>query len=89
MIQMSAAEFKAKCLKLMDLAKQKHETIVITKRGIPIAKLVPYEEPEACLFDFLKDSVVIKGDIIDPLDETWNLLQPSLVVAATPAPEGS
>ena len=43
MMQISAGEFKAKCLKLMDLAEQKHETVVITKRGIPIAKLVPYE----------------------------------------------
>lgn len=72
MIQISAAEFKTKCLKLMDLAEQKHETIVITKRGTPIAKLIPYEEQETRLFGFLKGSVVIKGDIIESLDEAWD-----------------
>lgn len=72
MIQMSAGEFKAKCLKLMDLAEQKHETIIITKRGTPVAKLVPYEEKLIHLFGFMKGSVTIQGDIIEPLDETWD-----------------
>lgn len=72
MIQMSAGEFKAKCLKLMDLAEQKHETIIITKRGTPVAKLVPYEEKPMHLFGFMKGSVTIQGDIIKPLDETWD-----------------
>ena len=72
MIQMSAGQFKAKCLKLMDLAEQKHETIIITKRGTPIAKLVPYEEKPSHLFGFLKGSVVINGNIIEPLDEPWD-----------------
>lgn len=72
MIQISAGEFKAKCLKLMDLAQQKHETIIITKRGKPIAKLVPYETQAPQIFGFMKDSVMIKGDIIKPLDESWD-----------------
>lgn len=44
MLHIGAGEFKAKCLKLMDLTEQKHETIIITKRGIPVAKLVPYTD---------------------------------------------
>ena len=72
MIQISAGEFKAKCLKLMDLAEQKHETVIITKRGIPVAKLIHYEEKPTRLFGFLKGSVVMKGDIIEPIDETWD-----------------
>ncbi len=71
MIQISASEFKTKCLKLMDLAEQKHETIVITKRGVPIAKLTAYDEKTPFLFGYLKDSVIIKEDIIEPLDEDW------------------
>jgi len=76
MLQMSAAEFKAKCLQLMDLAEQKHETIVITKRGTPIAKLVPYEDKPLHLFGFLKDTVVIKENIIESLEETWDAETP-------------
>ncbi len=39
-----AAEFKAVCLKLMDQVAQSGEEYVITKRGRPVARLVPYEE---------------------------------------------
>lgn len=73
MIQIGAGEFKAKCLKLMDLAEQKHETIVITKRGIPIAKLVPYSEHPSALFGFMKNSMKIKGDIIEPIKDDWDV----------------
>lgn len=76
MIQISAGEFKAKCLKLMDLAEQKHETIVITKRGNPVAKLVPYEEAPSQLFGFLKGSVVIKGDLLESIEERWDAEAP-------------
>jgi len=72
MIQISAGEFKAKCLKLMDIAEQKHETIVITKHGIPVAKLVPYEEKPSRLFGFMKESVIVKGDILEPVGDSWN-----------------
>lgn len=72
MIQISAGEFKAKCLKLMDFAEQKHETIIITKRGLPVAKLVPYEKKPTRLFGFMKGSVTIKGDIIEPIKEDWD-----------------
>ncbi len=72
MIQISAGEFKAKCLKLMDLAEQKHETIIITKRGVPVAKLVPYEDKPLHLFGFLKNSVIVKEDIIKPINENWD-----------------
>lgn len=37
--QITAAEFKAKCLKLMDEVAATGEAIVITKRGKPIARL--------------------------------------------------
>jgi prevent-host-death family protein len=72
MIQMGAGEFKAKCLKLMDLAERKHETIIITKRGIPIAKLIPYSKSPSSLFGFMKNSMKIKENIIDYDQESWD-----------------
>lgn len=72
MIHIGAGEFKAKCLKLMDLTEQKHETIIITKRGIPVAKLVPYTDATPSLFGFMKKSLKVKGDIISPLEEQWD-----------------
>ena len=60
-MQFSAAEFKSKCLKIMDGVNLYHEVIVITKRGKPVAKLVPYSEnPEKSVFGYMKDSVQIK-----------------------------
>lgn len=39
-----ATEFKAKCLSLLDQVSERHETVLISKRGVPIAKLVPLDE---------------------------------------------
>lgn len=72
-MQLSAAEFKAKCLKIMDQVNNFHEEVIITKHGNPIAKLVPYsKKPSKELFGYMKESVQIKGDIIKPIDEAWD-----------------
>ncbi|MEQ8167767.1 MAG: type II toxin-antitoxin system prevent-host-death family antitoxin [Candidatus Eremiobacterota bacterium] len=69
----SAGEFKAKCLSLMDKVKESHEEIIITKYSKPVARLLPVEEePEKPLFGYLKGSVVIEGDIISSLEEEWD-----------------
>jgi prevent-host-death family protein len=41
---MPAGLFKAKCLAIMDEVKAKRQTVLITKHGEPIAKLVPAAE---------------------------------------------
>jgi len=73
-MQISAAEFKAKCLKLMDKVNDYHEEIVITKHGNPVAKLVPFKQkaPKS-IFGFMKDSVKINGNIIEPIEEQWDV----------------
>jgi prevent-host-death family protein len=67
-----AAQFKANCLQLMDYVKEKHSTLVITKHGVPIAKLVPIEKEPVNLFGALKGTVHIQGDIIASIDEPWD-----------------
>jgi prevent-host-death family protein len=42
-----AGEFKARCLQLMEEVAAYGESIVVTKRGRPVARLVPYVEAEA------------------------------------------
>ena len=72
-MHISAGEFKAKCLGLMDKVKESHEEIIITKHNKPVARLLPIEEkPEKPLFGYLKDSVIIEGDIISSLEEEWD-----------------
>ncbi len=39
-MEISAAEFRANCFKILDQVKVTHKEVVITKRGKPIAKLV-------------------------------------------------
>lgn len=75
MLQVPAADFKTHCLHYMDLADQKRETIVITKRGKPVAKLVAYDEEAPELFGRMKGTLVIKGDIIQPIDTEWDVLK--------------
>ena len=46
MKEIGAAEFKAQCLALLDEVDP--EGIIITKRGKPVAKLVPMRDEPAC-----------------------------------------
>ncbi|MDD4890940.1 MAG: type II toxin-antitoxin system Phd/YefM family antitoxin [Phycisphaerae bacterium] len=70
-----AGKFKAKCLKLMDEVNQTREEVVITKRGKPIAKLVPTERLGVKKHKFvgsMAGTVRILGDIVGPTGETWD-----------------
>jgi prevent-host-death family protein len=73
-----AGIFKSQCLALMDEVEATHEPILITKRGKPVAKLVPVElEKKDDLFGRWEGKVRITGDIVSPvfdLDE-WDMLK--------------
>jgi len=67
-----AGEFKAKCLQLIDDVNAEEIGVVITKRGIPMAKLVPFKEPKKLTFRSVVGRcgpIRIVGDIISPLPE--------------------
>lgn len=61
-----AGEFKARCLALLDLVAETGQELVVTKRGKPVARLVPAEAPPS-----LSGSVVWEGDLISPIGEEW------------------
>jgi prevent-host-death family protein len=65
----AAAEFKANCLRLMDEVAQQHQPIIITKRGKPVAKLVPIEQEPIDLFGYMAGTAKICGDIISPIED--------------------
>ncbi len=67
-----AGEFKAKCLRLMDEVAETGESIVITKNGIPVARLAPVIRKPRTLFGALEGAVSVKGDIIAPVDVEWD-----------------
>lgn len=64
-----AADFKANCLRLLDEVAQQRRPIVITKRGKPVAKLVPVETGAVNLFGRMAGSTKICGDIISPIED--------------------
>jgi prevent-host-death family protein len=45
MKSIAAGKFKDRCLKTLDEVAATKSAVVITKRGRPVAKLVPYVEP--------------------------------------------
>ena len=64
MKRMSAGSFKSKCLAVMDEVQAKCETVIITKHGKPVAKLVPVNAEKDEIYDFLAGKGAIVGDII-------------------------
>jgi prevent-host-death family protein len=74
---MPAGQFKAKCLKVMDDVQSTREPVVITKKGRPVAKLVPAEEQCNKLFGCMRDEIEIVGDIVSPVVplEDWEVLR--------------
>jgi len=72
-MEIAAGQFKAQCLKLMDEVQNRREEIIITKHGKPIAKLVPFEEAPVSVLGFLRNTVLTSGDIVSPIDETWEV----------------
>ena len=66
MKRMAAGAFKANCLAVMDEVQAKRETVVITKHGKPVAKLVPVESQGDDIFGFLRGKVAIIGDVVSP-----------------------
>jgi len=70
-----ASEFKAKCLAVLDEVERTRQSVVITKRGKPVAKLVPHAAKKRELWGLLKDELFIEGDIISPIDVEWEALK--------------
>ena len=63
-----ALEFKAKCLALMDEVARTGNKLVITKNGKPVAEFGPHRAQGHNALGILKGNLIIKGDIVSPLD---------------------
>jgi prevent-host-death family protein len=66
MKKMAAGSFKIHCLAVMDEVQAKRETVVITKRGKPVAKLIPADNDSDDIYDFLAGKGSITGDVVSP-----------------------
>ena len=61
---MPAGKFKIHCLRVMDEVQAKRETVVITKYGKPVAKIVPVEQKSDDIYNFMAGKGRIVGDIV-------------------------
>ncbi|MFI5183936.1 MAG: type II toxin-antitoxin system Phd/YefM family antitoxin [Vicinamibacteria bacterium] len=61
MKQIAAAKFKEQCLSILDNVDE--EGLVITKRGRPVAKLIPIRAESAGLIGSLKGKIKIRGNV--------------------------
>ena len=61
MQSIGAAKFKEQCLALLD--ELGGDGLVVTKRGKPVARVLPYRQSEADLIGSLRHKVTVRGDI--------------------------
>jgi len=77
-MKVSAAKFKATCLKLMDRVAATGEEVVITKHGTPIAKLVAAKRsarPRRSVHGCMKGTILYSAPIeaLYSTGEAWNV----------------
>lgn len=72
----AAAQAKARLLELLDTVDTRGETITITKRGRPVAQLVPFPiRPKGSIFGCMKGTFRITGDVVGPEPDVWEAMQ--------------
>ena len=76
----AAGQFKAKCLQIMDEVGTSGEPVIITKRGVAEAKLVPvFDKNPNSIFGCMEGRMEIVGDLlISPWEEEFGDRDPTL-----------
>ena len=73
-VQLGAGVFKDTCLQLLDQVNARELEVVVTKHGQPVARLVPPDANIPSAFGFLRGTITIVGDIVEPDFEAWGEL---------------
>jgi prevent-host-death family protein len=71
MKEIAASTFKAQCLALLEDVRSTKSPLVITKRGKPVAKLVPIDEPKDDFIGRLKGVFEVVGELDSDPPEAW------------------
>src|SRR5687767_1543856 len=66
--EIPAGRFKAECLALLDRVAETGESLVVTKRGRPVARVLPVETAPS---PSLLGSVRVVGDLLEPTGISW------------------
>jgi prevent-host-death family protein len=73
MREFSISQFKAHALSILKAVDETGESVLVTKRGRPVARVVPFkDETPAVRAGHLSKSVLREGDILSPIGaEDW------------------
>lgn len=69
--EIPAAQFKARCLEIMDEVQRTRIEVTITKHRKPVARLVPVPAESSSFVGCLKGRVLWMADVVSPIDEAW------------------
>ena len=70
------SKFKARCIELIKRVQTTRQPLIVTLRGRPVAKVVPFEEPgeTAVKLGSRTGRAVFKGDIVQfDLSADWEM----------------
>jgi antitoxin (DNA-binding transcriptional repressor) of toxin-antitoxin stability system len=75
---MTISRFKATCLASLEHVRKTGQSLLVTKRGVPIAQVIPPPEPEVVksAFGSMRGTAEEIGDIMEPLPlDMWEVFQ--------------
>ena len=68
----TATEFKARCLALLDEVNRTRTRLVVTRHGKPVAEIGPHTASAQSSDNPLKGSVLFEGDLVSPIAADWS-----------------
>ena len=72
--QISISHFKSHCLEIIKKLETSNDTVIITKRDKPVAKIEAIEHTKKIpLFGMLKNKAKIKTDIVQSIEDLWEV----------------
>jgi antitoxin (DNA-binding transcriptional repressor) of toxin-antitoxin stability system len=71
--KIAISQFKSHCLEIIEKLQTSGQSVIITKRDKAIAKVLPIDTKKISLFGMLKNKAEIKADILEPIEENWNV----------------
>jgi len=70
-VHISASQFKATCLELMDDIARTGRDVVVTKRGHPVVRVSAASQHVESPWGFLRGTIVRHGDIVSADEAQW------------------
>ena len=71
MTTVSKSQFKPRAFEYFRRVQERRETLVITERGAPVLKIMPFSEDDDADLAALRGSVLRYDDPLEPVDVPW------------------